>query len=241
MKMWGLAVTVLVCVSGHRSEPEPDAEHSFLRQRNGEKHEHHKKKHEKHEHHKVHKPWEEAVKAMGTKSHNDLQPDYVYDDDFVRDGDSPYEALEKERRQAAEKAHELDVLKEEKQHEVDELENAARHEENVESVAAQKEAQLNDAKHLVNKTGIADEEAVVEQEQNNLADAVAAENTAKNEVGVQESVLKEEQDVLTRLEEESQDLRKEHGAKHQKNEQMKEAHGEVIELEDHLEIVEEEL
>merc|ERR1719271_7470 len=62
--------------------------------------------------------------AMGDKSLDDLQPEYVFDDDFVSDGTSKYKVLHKAHKEQEASQHELEEAKEAEAQEEAELDAA---------------------------------------------------------------------------------------------------------------------
>lgn len=159
-------------------------------------------------------PHEEAVEAMGQKSLDDLQPDYVFDDDFVHDGSNKYKELHKAHVKAEDVEKELAEAKALEAEEAGELEDAKTEAENLESVVAQKEAALHDAKVAVNETGTADEEAELEGAMEQLAEAEQAEESAKSEVEGEADTIEEARNKIAALEEESASLRAKHGERY---------------------------
>jgi len=177
-------------------------------------------------------PHEEAVEAMGEKSIDDLQPEYVFDDDFVSDGTSKYKVLQKAHAEAEAHQHELKDAREVAETEEAELEAAESKAEALESVVEQKEAALTDAKLEVNATGTKDEEAELAKAEESLAEAEEAKEEA--EKAVEEEAAKEEDAAATiaKLEEDSRGLRAEHAKRLQAAEEAREQFAPVAALED---------
>merc|ERR1719258_95542 len=186
-------------------------------------------------------PHEEAVEAMGEKSIDDLQPEYVFDDDFVSDGTSKYKELQKAHAEAEAHQHELKDAREVAETEEAELEAAESKAEALESVVEQKEAALTDAKLEVNATGTKDEEAELAKAEESLAEAEEAKEEAEKEVDAEKATAEEAEGKIAKLEEKSRDLRAEHGKRFQAAEEARQQFAPVAALEDRMANVDSEL